>query len=213
MKRFWILIFGFRIRRSKEQIGLFTFTALLFVVCTSAAAQPQTPLPTIGWLGARPDDFTIGFESLRRELRALGYIEGKNIAFEYRSTANKLDRLPALADELIGLRVNVVVAVPAPAAIAAKNATRTIPIIFIGGFDPVAAGLVDSLARPGGNITGFTAIIPTLAGKRLELLKQTFQGSRALRRCGTHRIPALHNNGKKANCRQENWLCSFILSR
>jgi len=110
---------------------------------------------------------------LLRELRKLGYVEGKNIAIEYRRADNRLDRLPTLADELIRLRVDVLVTPSTPSALAAKNATRTIPIVFSIGGDPVAAGVVDSLARPGGNITGFTTISEVLAGKRLELLKET----------------------------------------
>jgi putative tryptophan/tyrosine transport system substrate-binding protein len=108
-----------------------------------------------------------------QEIRKLGYIEDKNIAFEYRSADNKFDRLPALADELVRLKVDVIVTPGTAEALAAKKATRTIPIVFFGGGDPVAAGLVDSLARPGGNITGFTSIGAVLAGKRLELLKET----------------------------------------
>ena len=114
-----------------------------------------------------------GSELLLRELRKLGYVEGKNIAIEYRRADNRLDRLPTLADELIRLRVDVLVTPSTPSALAAKNATRTIPIVFSIGGDPVAAGVVDSLARPGGNITGFTTISEVLAGKRLELLKET----------------------------------------
>src|SRR5262249_39534288 len=92
---------------------------------------------------------------------------------ESRSADDKLDRLPALADELVSLKVDVIVTPSTVGALAAKNATRTIPIVFLGGGDLVAAGLVDSLARPGGNITGFTTIGAVLAGKRLELLKET----------------------------------------
>jgi len=110
---------------------------------------------------------------LRRELRALGYVEGKNIAFESRYAEDKLDRLPALADELVRLKVDVLVTASTNDVLALKNATGTIPIVFFNVADPVAAGLVDSLARPGGNITGFTSISPVLAGKRLELLKET----------------------------------------
>jgi putative ABC transport system substrate-binding protein len=106
-------------------------------------------------------------------LRKIGYVEGKNIAIEYRSADDKLDRLPAQAEELVRLKVDVILASTTPAAVAAKNATRTIPIVFYGGFDPVVLGLVDSLARPGGNITGFTTITTVLAGKQLELLKET----------------------------------------
>jgi putative tryptophan/tyrosine transport system substrate-binding protein len=142
-----------------------------------AEAQQQAKVPKIGWVGARPAPrntvSTPGRELFRRELRKLGYIEGKNVAFEYRSAENKLDRLPALADELVRLNVDVLVTGSTAATIAAKNATRTIPIVFLSGSDPVALGLVDSLARPGGNITGFTSIGSVLAGKRLELLKET----------------------------------------
>ena len=109
----------------------------------------------------------------RQALRDLGYIEGKNIVFEYRHADNKLERLPALADELVRLKVDVIFTPGINEALAAKNATRTIPIVFSTTADPVAAGLVDSLARPGGNITGFTYIGAVLSGKRLELLKET----------------------------------------
>ncbi|HEV8342378.1 MAG TPA: ABC transporter substrate-binding protein, partial [Candidatus Binatia bacterium] len=136
-----------------------------------AEAQQQAKVPKIGWLGARSASAPAR-EVFARELRALGYVEGKNIAFEYRYAEGKLDRLPALADELVRLRVDVLVTPAQAAALTAKNATKTIPIVFYGA-DPVAVGLVDSLARPGGNITGFTTIAAALAGKRLELLKET----------------------------------------
>jgi ABC-type uncharacterized transport system substrate-binding protein len=153
--------------------GLFAIIVALAMCGARAEAQQQGKLPKIGWLEVRPDDARTSFELFQRELRALGYVDGRSVVFEYRNAGNKLDRLPALADELVRLGVNLVLAVPAPAAVAAKNATTTIPIVFLGGFDPVAAGLVDSLARPGGNITGFSANIPMVAGKRLELLKET----------------------------------------
>jgi len=138
-----------------------------------ARAQQPAKIPKIGWLVpgfAASDIVTPG---LLREIRALGYVEGKNIAIEKRHADNKLDRLPALVDELVHLRVDVLVVNGPPAALAAKNATRTIPIVLHGVADPVVLGLVDSLARPGGNITGFTIITNVLAGKRLELLKET----------------------------------------
>jgi putative tryptophan/tyrosine transport system substrate-binding protein len=146
---------------------------LFFALCSTVEAHQQARIPKIGWLGVRPAASDSGRELFGREFRALGYVEGKNIILEYRSAEDKLERLPALADELVGLKVDVLLASLTPAAVAAKNATRTIPIVFHGGFDPVALGLVDSLARPGGNVTGFTAIAPALAGKRLELLKET----------------------------------------
>ena len=151
----------------------YVLCAMLFALCSFAEAQQRGSVPKIGWLEIRPDDARTSFKLFQHELSALGYVEGKNIAFEYRNAGNNPERLPALADELVRLGVKVLHAVPAPAAIAAKNATKTIPIVFAGGFDPVAAGLVDSLARPGGNITGFSANIPMVAGKRLELLKET----------------------------------------
>ena len=112
-------------------------------------------------------------EFLGRLLRPLGYFDGKNIAIEFRYADSKLDRLPALAKELVDLKVDVLVASTTPVALAAKNATRTIPIVFFRVSDPIAVGLIDSLARPGGNITGLTDIGAVLAGKRLELLKET----------------------------------------
>jgi putative ABC transport system substrate-binding protein len=142
----------------------------------AAVAEPQQPAKVgkIGWLSIGSDSgpgSTI--RAVPPELRALGYVEGKNIAFDYRYADNKLDRLPALADELVRLKVDVLVTPGTPAAIAAKNATRTIPIVFFRVSDPVPLGLVDSLSRPGGNVTGFTEISEVLAGKRLELLKET----------------------------------------
>jgi len=139
-----------------------------------AEAQQQAKLPKIGWLEA--DSTGRGSrlgELFLRKLRELGYVEGKNITIEYRSADDKLDRLPALAGELVRLNVDVLVTVTTAAAIAGKNATRTMPIVFIVVADPVAAGLIDSLARPGGNITGLTNIAAVLADKRLELLKET----------------------------------------
>jgi putative ABC transport system substrate-binding protein len=105
-------------------------------------------------------------------LRELGYIEGQNIAIEYRYTEGKPDRAPELAAELVRLKVDMIFANSAVVALAAKNATRTIPILFNSQAEPVASGLVDSLARPGGNLTGYTGIAAVLAGKRLELLKE-----------------------------------------
>ncbi len=112
-------------------------------------------------------------EAYLQALRDLGYVEGQNIVFEWRFSKRKRDRLPALADELVGLKVDVLFAHSLTAALAAKNATKTIPIVFLSAVDPVAAGLVDSLARPGGNLSGLTHVAPELADKRLELLKET----------------------------------------
>ncbi len=140
---------------------------LTVVLLTTSFAQAQQPakVAKIGLLGFGSAVLPSGRESLVRELRALGYVEGKNLAFVYRFANNKIERFPALADELVGLKVDVIITPGTPAALAAKNATRTIPIVFIGVADPVPTGLVDSLARPGGNITGFTDISEVLAGQ------------------------------------------------
>ena len=141
---------------------------VLLAVAVIAEAQQQTKVTKIGWLSVSG-----GRDDYKKALRALGYIEGKNIAFEYRSAEGEPGRFPALADELVRLKVDLIVANATTAALAAKNATRTIPIVFTSGGDPVAVGLIDSLARPGGNLTGFSNITSELAGKRLEFLKET----------------------------------------
>jgi putative tryptophan/tyrosine transport system substrate-binding protein len=156
-----------------RKFTVLTLSALLFALCSVVEVQQQAKVPKIGFLGTRSAGSDSGLELFRRQLRGLGYVDGKNIAFEYRRADNRLDRLPALADELVRLKVDVLVTPSTSEALAAKNATRTVPIVFLGVGDPVAAGLVDSLARPGGNITGFTNISAVLAGKRLELLKKT----------------------------------------
>ena len=146
----------------------------LLTAGTAARAQQPAKVPRIAILaGSSAAGESPRVEAFRQGLRDLGYAEGKNIALEYRYADARFDRLPALADELIRLKVDVLVVSTTPAVRAAKNATRTIPIVFFGVYDPVAAGMVDSLARPGGNVTGFTNIATTLAGKRLELLKET----------------------------------------
>jgi putative ABC transport system substrate-binding protein len=158
----------------KRMMTVLTLCAMLFALCSHAAAQQPAKIPRIGVLaGSSSAGESPRVEAFRQGIRDLGYVEDKNIAIEYRYANARFDKLPALADELIRLKVDVLVVSTTPAVQAAKNATKTIPIIFFGVFDPVAAGLVDSLARPGGNITGFTNIATTLAGKRLELLKET----------------------------------------
>ena len=111
------------------------------------------------------------WEAFRQELSKLGWIEGKNIAFEYRFAEQKPERLPELAADLVRLRVDLIVASGAPTPLAAKKATSTIPIVMTFSVDPVGAGLIASLARPGGNITGNSSLVPELNTKRLEILK------------------------------------------
>jgi len=149
--------------------------AMLFALCSSVEAQQPKKVSRIGFLAAT--DATR--ESTRAEviwlaLRERGYIEGRNIAIEYRYGEGKIDRAPELAAEVVRLKVDIIVVSGGDAWIrAAKNATKTIPIVMMGaGLDPVVAGLVESLARPGGNVTGVTNLTVELGGKRLELLKE-----------------------------------------
>jgi putative ABC transport system substrate-binding protein len=147
---------------------------LLVTAVTLAEAQQPTKIPRIGYVSGTGDPSNPGpyVEALRQGLRDLGYIEGKNIAIEYRGAEGKLDRVPSLVAELVQLKVDVLV-VPIPGAIrAAKQATKTISIVMVAGVDPVETGLVDSLARPGGNITGLSTLAQDLSGKRLELLME-----------------------------------------
>ena len=142
-------------------------------VCVAQAQQP-TKIPRIGWLtGTSPSTNSARIERFRQGLRDLGYVEGKNIIIEARSAEEKLDRLPALAAELVRLKVDVIVTGGGTSTRAAKEATSTIPIVMTQDSDPVANGFVASLARPGGNITGLSTLAPELSGKRLELLKET----------------------------------------
>jgi len=143
----------------------------------AAEAQQAAKIPRIGFLAANLAASPHLREAFRQGLRDLGYVEGRNIVIEYRDAEGQLERLPALAAELIALKVTVIVTGGAtPTALAAKQATRTLPIVFTSAPDPVTDGLVTSLARPGGNVTGLSAFAPELVGKRLELLKQAVPG-------------------------------------
>ena len=182
---------------------------MLFAVATIAEAQP-TKVPKIGWLGIGTAPSNSRFEEFRRALRDLGYAEGKNIIFEYRSADNKLDRLPALADELVRLKVDLLLTRGTPEAVALKNATKTIPIVFYDVTDPVAAGLVDSLAQPGGNVTGFSGVEAVLVGKRLELLKETIPALSRVAVLWNPQDLSCAQQWKQASCRHRNWGYSFI---
>ena len=147
-------------------------TALLTTAPPIAAQQP-TKVPRIGFLGASSASVLAArIEAFRQGLRDLGYVEGKNIVIEWRSAEGKLDGLPALAAELVRLKVDVIVTTgPAPTR-PAKEATSTIPIVMAFDNDPVGNGFVASLARPGGNITGLSTLAPEISGKQLEVLKE-----------------------------------------
>jgi putative ABC transport system substrate-binding protein len=138
----------------------------------AAEAQQAAKIARIGFLATNLAVNPHLPEAFRQGLRDLGYVEGRNLVIEYRDAEGKLERLPALAAELVALKVDVIVAVSTLEALAAKQATRTIPIVFAVAADPVTSGLVTSLARPGGNVTGLSNLAPELVGKRLEQLKQ-----------------------------------------
>jgi putative ABC transport system substrate-binding protein len=158
----------------KNILGL-ALGAMLFALCVSVEAQQAKKVPRIGFLGgSSASGYSTNIEALRQGLHELGYVEGKNIAFEYRFAEGKLDRVPALAAELIGLDVSVIVTSGMPAVIAAKKATSTIPIVTAGADNLVEAGVIASLAHPGGNVTGSTRVDADFSAKRLELLKESF---------------------------------------
>src|SRR6478736_7905701 len=152
----------------------------LAVVWPSMARAQQTKLARIGALYIGTADAEAFKRELREGLRELGYVDGKNITFEYRSAEEKLDRLPELAAELVRLKVDVIVALYVPPSLAAKQATREIPIVVIVG-DPVETGIVPSLARPGGNIPGVSLMASALNGKSVELFRDMLP---SLRRVG-----------------------------
>ena len=158
---------------AKLTVAIVAAFVLTLTAFPPTQAQQLAKMPKIGWLATRSAASGTGLDRLRRHLRPLGYIEGNNITFEYRSADDNLDRLPALADELVKMKVDALVTPSSAETLAAKNATRTIPIICLNVGDAVALGLVASFARPGGNITGLTNFTDVLAGKRLELLKET----------------------------------------
>jgi putative ABC transport system substrate-binding protein len=157
---------------SKKVIRL-ALSAMLFALCFPAEAQQPTKIPRVGQLYAGSLSATTDRTgAFRQGLRELEYVEGKNIVVEYRYADGKLDRLPALAAELVRLKVDIIVTSGSTATRAAKEATSTIPIVMTQDTDPVAERFVASLARPGGNITGLSTLGPELTGKQLELLKE-----------------------------------------
>jgi putative tryptophan/tyrosine transport system substrate-binding protein len=160
--------------QNRQSLGLSVIAFVLVVTGAVAQAQQPKKVPRIGYLSQfEPARESPRSEAIRRALRELGYVEGQNIAIEYRYAEGKPDRIPELAAELVRLKVDIIVAAGGSVIVqAAKNATKTIPIVMMGGgLDPVEAGLVESLARPGGNVTGLTLLSGELGGKRLELLK------------------------------------------
>jgi len=157
----------------KHIIRLLVIFVTLAVCGAVAHAQQPKKVPRVGYLAAASlSANSARTEAFRQGLRELGYVEGKNIVIEYRYAEGKLDRVPALAAELVRLKVDVIVTAGPTSTRPAKEATVTIPVVMAMDTDPVGSGLVASLARPGGNITGLSTLAPELSGKRLELLKE-----------------------------------------
>ena len=157
----------------RKTVISFALCAMLLALCASAEAQQPTKIPRIGFLAVvSPSAVSDRIEAFRHGLRELGYVEGKNIVIEARYAEGKLERVPALAAELVYLKVDVILSGGPAATGPAKKETATIPIVMGFDTDPVGNGFVASLARPGGNITGFSILAPEISGKQLELLKE-----------------------------------------
>lgn len=172
----WMEMERKNVKLPSKRGSLFAIGLVLVLTGTTAEAQPTPKMARIGFLMSGSGS-SARIASFRTEFLKLGYVEGKNVTFETRAAKLNYDRLPALADELVRLKVDVIVTPGANDTRAAKNATKTIPIVFLGTVsDPVSLGLVESLARPAGNVTGFTTIGSVLTGKRLELLKNVIPG-------------------------------------
>jgi len=156
----------------KKQIAVLALCAVLFALYSSAQAQQPTKIFRIGFLDtSTASGMAVAVDTLRQELSRLGWIEGKNISIEYRFAEQKSERLPELAADLVRLKVDLIVTTGSPSALAAKKATTAIPIVMATAPDPVGSGLVASLARPGGNVTGLSGLAYELITKRLEILK------------------------------------------
>jgi putative tryptophan/tyrosine transport system substrate-binding protein len=157
----------------RKNVFRLALCAMLYAFCTTAEAQQPKKIPRIGFLGnstAALEENLIG--PFREGLRDLGYVEGKNIVTEWRWAEGKYERFPALIAELIALKVDVIVTAGTPATQAYQKARTSIPLVMVAVGDPVGTGIVASLNRPGGNITGLTSISPELEGKRIELLRE-----------------------------------------
>src|SRR5215468_3328650 len=174
----------------KRKITVLTLCAMLLALSFPAEAQQTGKVAWIGFLsGSSPSAVSARVEAFRQGLRDLGYVEGKNIVIEARYADGKLDRLPALAAELVHLKVDIIISAGPQVTRAAKEATGTIPIVMGFDYDPVGNGLIASLARPGENITGLSTLAPELSGKQLELLKEIVPGLSRVAVLGTSTQP------------------------
>ena len=180
----------------KEKILVYALPALILISIHVAEAQQPRKVSRIGFLSpVSASGSSANLETFRQGLRELGYIEGKNIIIEYRWAEGKLDRLPELAAELVSLGVDIIVTGGTPPVLAAKKATNTIPIVAANADNLVELGVVASLARPGGNVTGSTRVDADFSAKRLELLKESFPK--------LSRVAVLSHGASGADHRQE----------
>jgi putative ABC transport system substrate-binding protein len=173
----------------KRPLSIWLLTTFLLTAVFHAEGQPAQKVPRIGFLTSSPSVFPDRNEAFRQGLRELGYVEGKNIVIEWRYAEGKPDRYPALTAELVRLKVDILVAGSPTTAVILKEATTTIPIVMGYHTDPVGTGLVASLARPGGNITGLSVLAPELGGKRLEILKEVVPKLSRLAVIGSSTLP------------------------
>jgi len=174
----------------KPRISLWLMAAIFLATVSNAHAQQPSKVPHIGYLVLNTLSSQVArMEAFRQGLRELGYVEGKNVVIDWRSADGKLERLSALAAELVRLKVDIIVTTGPTPTRAAKEATSTIPIVLTNDPDPVANGFVVSLARPGGNITGLSTFAPELSGKRLEILREVVPKLSRVAVLGTSTMP------------------------
>ena len=173
-----------------RKIFVCLLATFLLTTAAPAHAQPSTKIFRLGYLAGSSLTVNVDrVEAFLQGLRELGYVQGKNIVLEYRAAEGKSERYPALASELVSLKVDVIVTAGAASTRAAREATSTIPIVMVQDSDPVGSGFVASLARPGGNVTGLSTLAPEISGKRLEILKEIIPKLSRLAILGTSKYP------------------------
>jgi len=192
-------------------LSRFLVVLIVFALCSSVEAQQPRKFVRIGYLsGASLSATKARVEALRQGLRDLGYVEGKNLAIEFRFAEVNFERLSAFAAELVGLKVDVIVTAGAFATLAAKEATKTIPIVMAQESDPEGSGFIASLAHPGGNITGVLTLSPEVSGKRLEFLKEIVPRLSRVAVFGTWTAVGVPRNiSDRQNSPQGHSKCSF----